>query len=110
MSAKTPTDRARAVFEQIVDHLFGRTLSAFESLELFDEVDADLLTNLLEEVDATFFVGGDPTGARWDQHLAGSGRELWERLLEVWDGTTLEGVEPDGRWLSSEDRFMRGRG
>ena len=94
-------DLARPVFDSIVEEDGLDELPA--DAELFDRVDADILTNFLGDLDETFF-GDRGTDTRWDGVYAGTMTTVFETLMRQWDGTTLVGVE-DGQWVPPWERM-----
>jgi hypothetical protein len=98
-----------AVLEQVIEHHLGMSFAALKDVDFFDEVDADILTNLLQELDETFFddVKDD---ARWERVYAGTGQDLWSALMAAWDRETVVGVSDDLKWMASEERSLRAIG
>ncbi|MCA9489891.1 MAG: hypothetical protein KC621_08205 [Myxococcales bacterium] len=89
---------ALAVVEQITDHHLGVT----DLAPLVDaEVDADILTNLVDDLDETF--GLEASDDRWrDVHYGGLAY-LLPILERSWDGHTLRFVD-GGAWIRPSDR------
>ncbi|MCA9491568.1 MAG: hypothetical protein KC656_04115 [Myxococcales bacterium] len=93
------TNLAADVLGQIADHHLGTP-----TLEpLFEEeIDADVLTNLLDDLDETF--GLPPSDRRWNDVCFGGLVYLRPVLEADWDGETVRFVDDGGRWLRPQDR------
>lgn len=86
-------------FAQILDSLYGWTVEEFAKRELFDEVDEDKLTNLVTELDETFFGDSPP-----DWPYAGSGQDFIDLLVADPDRLEIRFLDESGRWIPPWDR------
>jgi len=94
--------RAEAVFAQIADSHFD---AGEDYLEVNTaEIDEDLLTNFLTDVEETFGIA-DAEGKVWGNLLSGTPLgALLARAVQLWDGETLVGVDADGTWVEPDQR------
>lgn len=92
---------AQRILSQIVEHHLGLRLDDILDKDL-SEVDADILTNLLNDIDETFFgdIGDD---AHWESVYTGTGDTMISSLMGAWEGD-IHHMDADNNWIPPEER------
>jgi hypothetical protein len=95
-------ETATSVFLQIVEFHLGYDGEPAD--KRIDEIDADVATNLVHDVEATFLGEIDRSGAVFESIWTnGTLADVLAIALANWDGSTLVGVQ-DGTWIDPPNR------